>query len=304
MRILVTGASGLLGANLALEAARQHTVIGTYHQRPLKTSAFQFRQVNLLDPGALENLLESSQPEWIIHCAAQANLDACEKEPTLAYQQNVDIPRRLATLVGKSGARLLHVSTDAVFDGRRGDYSETDRPNPLNVYARTKLEAEEAVLGENPQALVVRVNLFGWSPDTRRSLAEFFYYNLKAMRPVEGFTDVLFCPLLANDLAQLFLQMLEQRLNGLYHAFSPTWTSKYEFGVALARRFGLDGGLIAPASVAAAGLSAARSPNLTMRSERLSQALGRPLPAWEAGLEKLYLQHQQGYNAALQAMNA
>ena len=84
MRILVTGASGLLGLNLALEAARQHTVFGTVNSNTLNTNAFSVLQVDLLAPGAVERLLEQTQPEWVIHCAALANLDACEANPPLA----------------------------------------------------------------------------------------------------------------------------------------------------------------------------------------------------------------------------
>src|SRR5512143_2480061 len=120
MRILVTGASGLLGANLALQAANQHMVVGTVNQHEIKTSAFQVRQVNLLAPGALESLLDEVQPDWVIHCAALANLDACEKDPDLANKMNAELPARIARNVGRSGARMVHVSTDAVFDGLLG----------------------------------------------------------------------------------------------------------------------------------------------------------------------------------------
>src|SRR4030066_2578027 len=120
MRILITGASGLLGLNLALETTRRHTVFGTVNQHVLKTDAFTVIQTNLLAPGAVEHLLESTQPDWVIHCAALANLDACEADPLLAHQLNTDLPRTLASHVARSGARLLHVSTDCVFAGLGG----------------------------------------------------------------------------------------------------------------------------------------------------------------------------------------
>jgi len=121
MRILITGASGLLGLNLALETTHRHTVFGTVNDHSLKTNAFTVIQTNLLAPGAVEHLLEHTQPEWVIHCAALANLDACEADPDLARQLNTDLPRTLASHVARSGARMLHVSTDSVFDGLRGD---------------------------------------------------------------------------------------------------------------------------------------------------------------------------------------
>jgi len=310
MRILITGASGLLGLNLALEMCGQHTVFGTVNQHPLHTALFTVIQADLLAPGALEDLFERTRPGWVIHCAALANLEACESDPALASQLNTELPRQLAHLcaqtrrhVTRGGARLVHISTDAVFDGSRGKYTETDPPNPLGVYARTKLEAELAVAEADPSAIIARVNLFGWSMNGNRSLAEFFFNNLSAGKPVKGFTDVFFCPLLANDMAGILLRMLELKMSGLYHTVGSECLSKYDFGVRLAQRFGLDSGLIAPASVYQAGLAAARAPDLSLRSDKLARALGQPLPTLSPALDRLYTLFQQGYPQKIQGLH-
>jgi dTDP-4-dehydrorhamnose reductase len=295
MRILVTGASGLLGINLALEASREHSVVGLVNNNRLKTNVFSVIQSDLLVPGTAERLLDEIQPDWVIHCAALANLDACEADPARAQQLNSEVPRKLAQLVARGGARLLHVSTDAVFDGQRGNYTEEDAPNPIGVYSRTKLEGERAVLEANPQAIVARVNLFGYSLGGKRSLGEFFLNNLLARKTCLGFTDVHFCPLLANDLALVFLRMLELGLGGLYHVVSSECLSKYDFGLRIARRFDLDEKLIEPASVMQGGLKAARAPDLRLSSEKLAQALGNPTPSITNGLERFYDLYQAGY---------
>jgi dTDP-4-dehydrorhamnose reductase len=304
MRILVTGASGLLGLNLALEAAGagEHIVYGTVNTHGITSEAFTVLPLDLRQPGAVERALDQSQPEWVIHCAALANVDACENDPQQAQQMNSELPAKLAEHVARGGARLLHVSTDAVFDGARGGYGEEDEPNPLGVYARSKLEGERAVARADPQAIIARVNLFGWSLSGRRSLGEFFYYNLSAGRRVMGFTDVFFCPLLANHLAQLFLEMLSGGLSGLYHVVSRDCLSKYAFGATIARRFGLEEGLITPASVSQAGLAAARSPNLTLRTEKLRAALGHPTPDIAAGVEAFYRLYEQGVAERVRGM--
>lgn len=306
-RILITGASGLLGLNLALEAAKDHTelapaIFGQVNSHPLQTDAFTVIQADLLVPGAVERLLEQTRPDWVIHCAALAELDACEADPALAQQLNTEIPGLLAEYVARGGARLLHVSTDAVFDGEKGNYTEEDIPNPLGIYARTKLEGERAVAQANPDAILARVNLFGWSLSGKRSLAEHFFYNLLAGQPVMGFTDVFFCPLLANDLALILLKMLDAGLSGLYHVVSSECTSKYTFGMEIARRFGLDEDLIIPTSVQQGGLRAARSPNLTLRTDKLVHDLGESLPGLSAGLGRFYTLYQQGYPQYLKAL--
>ena len=307
MKILITGASGLLGLNLALEASSaqycgQHTVFGVVNSQHINTQAFTVIPCDLLAPGAVERLLEQTQPDWVIHCAALANLDACESDPALASKLNTELPRTLAWHVSRGGARLVHISTDSVFDGIRGDYSEQDAPNPLGVYARTKLAGELAVATEDPTAIIARVNLFGWSLSGKRSLAEFFFNNLSAGKSVMGFTDVYFCPLLANDLAYLLLEMLRKKLHGLYHVVSSEHLSKYEFGVRIARRFGLDQQLINPVSVSQAGLKAARSPNLTLRTEKLSRDLGAQPPDVNSGIDKFYRLYQSGYTQHLKEL--
>lgn len=302
MRILVTGASGLLGLNLALEASRQHVVFGSVYRHGLNTKAFQVIRCNLLDPLQLKSLLEQSHPDWVINCAALADLDACEADPALAQKINSELPRQLAAHVARGGARLAHISTDAVFDGKEGNYSEDDEPNPLSVYARTKLEGERAVLEANPQAIVARVNLFGWSISGKRSLAEWFINNLSLGRSVMGFTDVYFCPLLANDLGELLLEMLDHGLKGLYHVVSSECSTKYDFGRRLARLFGYDEDLIQPASVSQAGLSAARSPNLTLRTDKLTRDLGKYPPDLSVGLQKFYQLYREGFPEKIRQM--
>jgi len=182
-----------------------------------------------------------------------------------------------------------------VFDGQRGGYTEEDAPNPLGIYAKTKLDGEQGVLSADPQAIVARVNLFGWSLSGKRSLAEFFFNKLSAGEPCMGFSDVFFCPMLANDLGEVFLKMLDAGLSGLYHTVGSECIDKYTFGLRIARQFGLDENLIAPKSVQQAGLKAARSPNLTLHTEKLAQALGETLPGLSTGLEKFYTLYQQDY---------
>jgi dTDP-4-dehydrorhamnose reductase len=304
MRVLVTGASGLLGLNLALEASKEHTVYGQVKDHALHTGAFTVLKADLLAPGAVERLLDQARPDWVINCAALAGVDACEVEPDRAEQLNVELPRKLAENVARGGARLVHISTDAVFDGTRGEYTEEDLPNPLSVYARTKLAGERAVAESDPQAVIARVNLFGWSLSGTRSLAEWFFNNLAAGVQMKGFTDVYFCPLLANHLAQVLLEMLAAGLSGLYHVVASDCTSKYDFGIELGRRFGFPDELISPASIEEGGLRAARSPNLTLRNDRLVRALGRPIPSLSTGLDRFYQLYQQGYPQRLREMGS
>ena len=160
MRILVTGAGGLLGLNLSLAAISEHDVTGV-DRNQLAGTPFRFLNADLLEPGALEATLDDTQPDWLIHCAALADVDACEADPELSLRLNAGLPDALAQTCARRSIRLVHISTDAVLDGsRREPYTEQDTPNPLGVYAQTKLEGERRVLQANPNAIVARVNFF------------------------------------------------------------------------------------------------------------------------------------------------
>jgi dTDP-4-dehydrorhamnose reductase len=295
MELLITGASGLLGITLALEAMREHEVIGVDRGK-LKSAPFQVVKTDLSRENAIESMIDSTQPEALIHCAALTNLEVCEESPDLAKILNAEIPGRLADICAKKDIRFVHISTDAVFDGETKEfYTEDDQPNPLGVYSQTKLAGERAVQTANPQAIIARVNFFGWSLSGRHSLSEFFVNNLSAGNPVNGFTDVIFCPIFARYTAQLLLAMLEKELCGLYHVVGGQPMSKYQFGVEIARKFRLRENLISPRSVEGSGLTARRSHNLRLSTHKLSTGLGREIPLFSTGLDEFYTQFQHGY---------
>jgi dTDP-4-dehydrorhamnose reductase len=295
MKLLLTGVSGLLGINFAQEMMSAHEIVGTDRGR-LLNAPFKVLKKDLLDDDAADFILDSAKPDWLVNCAALADLEACEENPELARLLNIDLPRRLARVCKARDIPFVHISTDAVFDGEKdGFYTEEDKPNPLGVYASTKLDGEQAVLTENPNAIVARVNFYGWSLGGRRSLAEFFFNNLTRNKSMSGFTDVIFCPMLANDTARVLVKMLQRGLKGLYHLVGPQAMSKYQFGVEIARRFSLRESEITPKSVSFSGLLARRSHNLWLSSHKLSTDLGEPLPDFSTGLDEFYTQYQQGY---------
>ena len=303
-RILITGASGLLGFNLALEASPRYQVIGVVHTQPLLNPGFDTLQADLLQSDVLPRLLDEARADWVINCAALADLDACERQPELAQRLNAELPGRLAIETAKRGMRFLHISSDTVFDGVKGNYREEDAPAPISVYGRTKRLSELAVKAAHPQVLIVRPNLFGWGVKGDHSLAEFFYNNLSAGRPVQGFTDRLFCPLLVTDLAKIMLELLEKSIIGMFHVVSSDHLSKYDFGVAIAKRFRFDTNLVSPATSSSSNAVAPRSLNLTLKTANLVKALGRRPPTVAAGIEGLFEQYKSGYRDKLLAITA
>ncbi|MCX6067661.1 MAG: SDR family oxidoreductase [Chloroflexi bacterium] len=295
MKILVTGASGLLGLNLALMEIGTHTIVGVDRSK-LAGTPFELVQADLTQPGVVNHLIDTVKPDAVIHTAANANVDSCEADPQGARILNAELPGIFAESCARAGVRLIHISTDAVFDGTKDSpYLESDIPNPLGIYAQTKLDGEKAVLSTSPDAIVARVNFFGWSLPGTRSLSEFFVNNLTAGKQCNGFADVFYCPLFVGDLAETLVRMLDKGLSGLYHVVGSEALSKFDFGVRIARQFGFDSSLVIPRSVEESGLMARRSHNLRLSIHRLSTDLGQEIPGVSTGIAKFYTQAQQGY---------
>jgi dTDP-4-dehydrorhamnose reductase len=295
MKTLVTGASGLLGLNLCLGNWDSHTILGVDRGK-LHGTPFELIRAELTGLGAVSRLIDEARPQAVIHTAALANLEACEADPDTARILNAEVPGLLAEACAKNDIRLIHISTDAVFDGTKdGIYTETDVPNPPGVYSETKLQGERNVLSAYPAAAIARVNFFGWSLSGTRSLSEFFYNKLSVGQPCNGFTDVYFCPLFVGDLAETLVRMLDKGLSGLYHVVGAEALSKYAFGQRIARQFGFDEALVIPKSVEESGLKARRSHNLRLSIDKLSTDLGQEIPGVSTGIERFYTQAQQGY---------
>lgn len=306
MRLLVTGVSGLLGLNLACLTADRFQVTGVLRgERAVAVpgrTPFDVIEADLTIPGQVERVLDQAQPDVIVHCAALTELDRCELHPEEAYLTNTKMTGMLARAAASRGARLLHISTDAVFDGARGGYTEEDTPNPINVYGRTKLEAERLVSEACPDALIARVNFYGWSWQGSRSLAEFFYNSFLAGVPFYGYSDVMFSPLLVNDMVDILLCMIERKLSGIYHVVSSEHQSKYEFARLLAREFGFDENLVIPASYRIGSLKAPRSPRLNLCSDKLARDLSQELPRQQPAMRRFAALYRQAYPQILRTV--
>jgi dTDP-4-dehydrorhamnose reductase len=300
--ILVTGASGLLGANLlAVARDRGRAVVGAYRDCPIRVPGVPTRNVDVCRPEELRELVKSIRARWVVHCAAVTDVDWCEQNPDRTWEVNVRAAGDVARAASEAGAGVVYVSTDSVFDGRRGGYGEDDEPAPLNVYARSKLAGERAVAEQAAGAIILRTNLFGWNCRPKLSLAEWVLSRLEAGAPFPGFEDVIFAPVLLNDLAEIVLDLTDRGAAGLFHAAAADAASKYEFARLLADEFGHDPGLVRPARLADRPLAAPRPLNTVLRAEKLSRELGRPLPGLRDMVRRFKELRDGGYAARLKA---
>lgn len=301
--ILVTGASGLLGSNLILAGAKTGRVMGAVSNRhAVRWLGVKYWQVDLTNTREARRILRLAAPKVIIHCAAETNLDSAEKDPSGTKRINVDATANLATIAAELGAKFVYISTDAVFDGSRSWNRETDRVHPLNVYAKTKYQAELLAAEKNPGTIIARINIYGWNALPKQSLAEWMLGNLEKGQAFSGFDDVFFCPMLTNDLSDILFEMLDRGLEGTYHVTGSERISKYEFGVKLARCFGLDESLVIPSSVKSSALVAQRALDISLSTEKITGVLGHRTANAEEGLQRFKMLRSNGFRNELKAM--
>lgn len=294
--IVVTGASGLLGASMVMLARDlNREVVGVCHRNLLRIPGTRTCGVDLTNRQAMRSLLAPLQPENIIHCAAITNVDWCEEHPEEAEQVNGRASSYLAELARELNAGFVYISTDSVFDGKSGNYSENEPPAPQSVYAKSKLRGEQEVLRRHSSPLIVRVNIYGWNAQPKQSLAEWVLDEVRAGRRVHGFDDVYFCPMLVNDVAEVLLTMLDRGLSGIYHVAGSERISKYEFAKRVTRTFSLGTDCVVPMSIVQAHLRAVRPLDPSLNTEKVRTALGRPMPDVDAGLRRFRALDESGY---------
>lgn len=289
-RVLITGISGLLGSNLGCCWQESWDILGLYNTHPVTLKGISVKQIDLLDVRVLEQAVVDFKPELIVHCAALANVDLCEENHVLAERMNITATGHVARVALEHGSKLLHISTDTVYDGIRGNYSETDQVNPVNYYAQTKLEAEALVL-KDTKALIARTSFYGVNVQAKQCLAEWVIAELSQGRRIKGFTDVISSNIFTNDLAGLLKAAVVKDLKGVYNVACQDALSKYDFVVELAQQMGLDASLIDPVSVDTYPFKARRSKNLSLNVTRLIQDLGAAPPDSRASIRHFKTHH-------------
>lgn len=300
--LLITGISGLLGSNLAYYFKDIYQVNGIYLSHPVKVAGVQSRKVDITVKEELQRAIDEIDPDVLIHCAALANIDICEENPDLAERVNVYGVKNIVESIKRRDTKLIHISTDAIFDGEQGNYTEVNEVNPPHVYGRTKCQGEREA-SKREGSLIARVNIFGWDAQTNRSLGEWVVNELSAGRNIKGFTDVYFSSMYTLKLAELLYLAIQKYLGGIYNFASSTALSKYEFAVNIAKAFGLDTSLIEPISVDNFSFKAARAKNLMLDTAKLQNALRREIPTIEDSIEAFYDDFKGGIPGKIQGQS-
>lgn len=272
LKVLVLGSNGQIGS-LLLSAFAGHETIGT--RRP---------EVDLRDDAALRKAIEGFHPDAVLLAAGIADADFCEDHPGDAYAVNVDGARRAAE--ASRGRHFTFFSTDFVFDGKGGPYSEEDEPRPLNVYGSVKTEAERIVRAVHDRCLIVRTSAV-YDAGGRNFLAKL----LGAKEPVPCWTDQTGTPTYGPNLAEAVAELVGGGRTGIWHVAGTEVLNRHEFALKVVRRFGLDPALLRPFSIHEAPPRAPRPLRAGLRTDKARGVLRTKLLSAGEGIELAYRSH-------------
>ena len=242
-RIAVTGGNGLLGSKLlqVAESAYRLVSIDLQEEPFLLPKNGEYIAADITDQESLFQKLDSFQLNGMIHTAAFTHVDACESQKGKAQNVNIVGAENVAKYCAARQIRLIHVSTDYVFDGTAGPYREEDKPNPVSFYGKTKLEGEIAVQNYLDDFVIARTTvLYGYAPGVRSNFVTWLIDQLLRNQPVKIVDSQYGNPTLADDLAQALLILFEKEVKGIYNTVGSDWLSRYEFAQCVAEIFKLD----------------------------------------------------------------
>ncbi len=297
-RMLISGSNGLLGQRLSLlfSTETEYEALNTSRGRSFvfDHQLFDYTQLDLTKKSDVKSLVSSFQPDIVINAAAATDVDWCETHRDEAWKINVAGVENLVEAARKVGAKLIHVSTDYIFDGKHPPYREEDRPNPICYYGKTKLAAENAILiGEIPYAIVRTIILYGSGIGVRENFPLWVVNNLKARKQIRCAEDQISNPTYVGDLANAIVKIVQLDRHGIYHVCGSERISRYDFAVRAADTFRLDGNLIQPVKSADLKQAAARPPMTSFITLKAETELGLKMMDTTRGLTMLKQELEQ-----------
>lgn len=295
-RLLVIGSTGLVGSKVREKAeAYGYEAYGTQNAR--KSSHPRNYDLDIADLSAVMRLADEISPVAIVNTAALHNVDYCENHRDEAERVNVRGVKNLAEAASRYKARLVHLSTDYVFDGRTGHYKESDRPNPLSYYALTKLEAEQAVSTTSSFAVARPSVIYGWNkleakgtPSSSGKTINFAMYVLDKLvkkETIKAVTDQFSSPTFADNLADAVLKLVGHQKNGVFHTAGRSCINRYDFALKIATTFGYPENLVQPTTSTDFKQMAPRPQNSCLDVGMTEKALGVRFLTVDEGIRQM-----------------
>jgi dTDP-4-dehydrorhamnose reductase len=300
--ILITGGSGLLALNWALNIREKFNITLGLHNRKINLKDTRSILLDLDSKEALAHSLEALKPQLVIHSAGLTSIERCEANPALAKYINVDLTKNLVMVCAKLNIPMVYISTDHLFSGSESLVDEDFPVSPINVYAKTKAEAETCVLDADTKALIIRTNFYGWGTSYRQSFSDMVINHLRASKRVSLFKDIYYTPMLIEPLVNSVHELVNKKAKGVFNVVGDDRISKYDFGVKLAKEFNLDNDLIDEGKIIDKPSLVNRPHDMSLSNQKVSNYLGRKMGGLDEHILKLKAQEVNGLAKELQAL--
>jgi dTDP-4-dehydrorhamnose reductase len=288
MKVLITGSNGLLGQKLVKAFSSEHQTTGIDLQIDsfIPEENFTYQNLNIIQAEKLAGFFYSLNPDVVINTAAYTDVDGCEDNKELAWEANVDGVKNLADLCRIMKAKLVQLSTDYIFDGKNGPYSEEDTPNPVGYYGLTKLESEKEIFKRKMDFLIVRTNvLYGKGENLRPNFVLWLIQKLSDNEKIRIVTDQYNNPTLADNLAGAIKEAIEKNISGILNIAGGEYLSRYDLAAKVAKKFNFDKNLISPALTSELKQKAPRPSKGGLKIDKAKKLLTTELLDIEKGLD-------------------
>ena len=290
MKIIILGANGFIGRRILNRLYPSHQVLAcSLHPDILPEEGYRFETIDMLDYAAMTTLLNDFQPEVMINASALSVVDYCEQHQEEAYAMNVTAVKHLAEYSRDHSCRLIHLSTDFVFDGTSSiAYTETDVPNPINYYGKTKQWSEEVIGQLCTDYAIVRVEVVYGKPLPKQhgNIVHLVKNRLENGQSLRVVSDQFRSPTWVEDIACAIEQLLSNQHQGIYHICGGETLSVAEIAYRAAKYFNLDTSLIEPITTEAMNEATPRPPFTPMSVEKAQQAFGYQPSVLEEGFKE------------------
>jgi len=287
-KLLIIGGASLVGSTIIDYAPNDYEIFATENITPINNPKISSLKLDLLtNKKQILDYIEKIKPSAVIHTVAFPNVDFCESNHELTDLLHVKITEDISEICSKVNSKLIYFSTDAIFDGKKsGKYLESDTPNPLSYYGKTKLEAEKIILKNSNNSILRTTVIYGWH--TRSRFTNWVLNNLKNKKIVNAFTDQHNTPTLVDDLARSVFKIIENDLCGLFHTSGKSCLNRFEFAQKLAVTFGLDENLIQPTKSSEISQVAPRPKNGCLDSTQFEEKSDMIFNGIDSGISHIF----------------
>ncbi len=271
--LLILGGSSLLAYLWVQKVNHIYKIYITKNKRCINYMGLEEIEIDLFSINQVQRILESYDINIVLNCIGLTNIEVCESNPKEAYRLNSHLPKIIANACFSTNTKLIHISTDHLYDDQNIWHSEEDNVSLINTYAKSKYEGELEVLTYCPSSIVCRTNFFGYGPAHKISFSEWIEESAKNNKKIFLFNDVFFTPVSGKNLAIYAQKLLENNLSGLYNISSDNKISKFDFGKLICKKLNIPSFTILPGSIEERSDLVRRPKSMCLSNQKLTKAI-------------------------------